>query len=665
MPVPGAGAGPASRPGQGDELREALLARVRQASAGESQDAEWEAELAALEAAGDCHVPTDEELAGLAPDPLAGPPDGEDAWLAELPGPLLDEYIAATAGPAGPEPLAAGLWSRATGDGGRFAAGGTGDQLAPGPVLAGLVDDLHADGLGKLSDDELIGVLRAARRLASWSASLELAAAGDLMRRRLKEEAAGQAGAAEHADAEVAAALTLTGRAAGRLLDLAMALRRLPRTARALAAGAIDMPRAMAIADEVAGLADEHIAEVEKRVLARAAEQTTTQVRAAARRAVTAADAGAMRRRRQQAERDARVERWAEHAGTAALAGRDLPSAEALAADQHVSELARALRAAGLAGTLDQLRAQVFLALLTGQPMTSLLPPGEAPSAPRPGAPGAAGSPGRTGPPGASGLPPRTGSRRASVLPPAPGGPGTADGGAGPGSGIAVAGMVNLTMPLGTWLGFMESPGEVPGFGPLTAEDSRSLGLAMARDPRSRWCLTLTDEGGRPVAHGCAPRRRGPPPTDTGPPPTTSNPTPPPDNTSNTSNTGPPATPGGIAGWVTGVPVAWLEAGQCAHRRQSAGYRPPLRVQHLVRERQQLCVFPGCGRAARRCDVDHTVPYHRGGRTCECNLAPLCRKHHQAKQARGWALEQPQPGIMIWTTPSGRRYTTQPTSCPS
>jgi hypothetical protein len=93
MPVPGAGAGPASRPARGDELREALLARVRQASAGESQDAEWEA-------AGDCRVPTDEELAGLAPDPLAGPPDGEDAWLAELPGPLLDEYIAATAGPA-------------------------------------------------------------------------------------------------------------------------------------------------------------------------------------------------------------------------------------------------------------------------------------------------------------------------------------------------------------------------------------------------------------------------------------------------------------------------------------------------------------------------------------------------------------------------------------
>jgi HNH endonuclease len=88
-------------------------------------------------------------------------------------------------------------------------------------------------------------------------------------------------------------------------------------------------------------------------------------------------------------------------------------------------------------------------------------------------------------------------------------------------------------------------------------------------------------------------------------------------------------------------------------------------LQHVIRVRQQLCVFPGCGRAARRCDLDHTIPYHRGGRTCECNVAPLCRKHHQAKQARGWRLDQPQPGIMIWTTPSGRRYTTRQASYPS
>jgi hypothetical protein len=40
------------------------------------------------------------------------------------------------------------------------------------------------------------------------------------------------------------------------------------------------------------------------------------------------------------------------------------------------------------------------------------------------------------------------------------------------------------------------------------------------------------------------------------------------------------------------------------------------------------------------------------------NLAPLCRHHHRAKQAQGWQLKQPEPGLLIWHTPSGRSYTT-------
>jgi hypothetical protein len=70
------------------------------------------------------------------------------------------------------------------------------------------------------------------------------------------------------------------------------------------------------------------------------------------------------------------------------------------------------------------------------------------------------------------------------------------------------------------------------------------------------------------------------------------------------------------------------------------------------------------GDPATRCDLDHTIPHHLGGRTCECGLAPLCRRHHQAKQAPGWALTQNQPGDMTWTTPGRRRYTTHPISYP-
>ena len=40
--------------------------------------------------------------------------------------------------------------------------------------------------------------------------------------------------------------------------------------------------------------------------------------------------------------------------------------------------------------------------------------------------------------------------------------------------------------------------------------------------------------------------------------------------------------------------------------------------------------------------------------------APLRRRHHRAKQARGRKLDQPEPGVMTWTTPSGRCYVTGP-----
>jgi hypothetical protein len=107
-------------------------------------------------------------------------------------------------------------------------------------------------------------VLRAARRLASWSAALELAAVTDLVTRR-EADAAGTGSCApgEHIGDEIAAALTLTARAADVLLDLATALRRLPATMAALTAGQIDRYRA-AVIDEVAGLGDEHAARVEQ-----------------------------------------------------------------------------------------------------------------------------------------------------------------------------------------------------------------------------------------------------------------------------------------------------------------------------------------------------------------------------------------------------------------
>jgi len=156
--------------------------------------------------------PEDAELADWDPEDaeLTGwdPEDRED--------PASECAEAAGFEAGGREVLKAGRCDRARGNGGGFAAGGVADHLPPGPVLAGFAADAWAAGLDRISDDELVGVMRAARRLASWAAAMELAAIGDLWCRRVAEEEAGDTRAASHANDEIAAALTLTGRGAWR-----------------------------------------------------------------------------------------------------------------------------------------------------------------------------------------------------------------------------------------------------------------------------------------------------------------------------------------------------------------------------------------------------------------------------------------------------------------
>jgi Domain of unknown function (DUF222) len=640
IPAPGTRLPGSSRAAAADlpaGLRAGLEARVRVARGrvASSQDGELASDLAAVQHGGGLVEPTDVDLDEFACDLDCGPPEGPEGWLAELPWPLLAEYFEAVREPAGPEPIAAGRLPRELGQGCGFAAGGVADDLPPGPTLAGLAADAWGGGLGRLTDDELIGVLRAARRLASWTAAMELAAVANLATRREDAaEAVGDPARAEHTGDEIAAALTLTGRAADTLLDLAAALGRLPATTAALAAGRIDRYKAAVIADETSGLSDEHALAVEGELLREAAGQTTGQLRAATRRAVLAADPAAARRRKESAAHDARVEKWEEHAGTAALAGRDLPPAAVLAADHNLTVLARTLRKAGVPATMDQLRAQVYLALLTGQPFTTLLP---AP-VPAPGAASDASHP--LAVPGARW--------------PGPGSACLGRGCAGPAMGMT--GSVNLTMPLATWLGLSDGPGEAAGYGPLDADDSRTLAGLLAQRPGNRWCVTLTGQHGQPIGHGCT---RTKPITSkgaaTGPGPC--------------HGPSPPASPAGLAdtpGWLASVIIHPLETGACSHQRQSRAYRPPPSLQHLITIRQPTCSFPGCRRpAAGHCDQDHTIAYHQGGRTCECNLAPLCRRHHRAKQTHGWILTQPRPGEMTWTTPSSRTYTTGPAAYPA
>ncbi len=89
-------------------------------------------------------------------------------------------------------------------------------------------------------------------------------------------------------------------------------------------------------------------------------------------------------------------------------------------------------------------------------------------------------------------------------------------------------------------------------------------------------------------------------------------------------------------------------------------YRPPADLARWLRVRDQTCRFPGCARAAARCDIDHTDDWADGGRTAFDNLAHLCPAHHHLKHESAWAVRHIGDGALEWRSPAGRRHTTEP-----
>jgi Domain of unknown function (DUF222)/HNH endonuclease len=84
-----------------------------------------------------------------------------------------------------------------------------------------------------------------------------------------------------------------------------------------------------------------------------------------------------------------------------------------------------------------------------------------------------------------------------------------------------------------------------------------------------------------------------------------------------------------------------------------AQYRPPAALKRWLALRDVTCIFPGCGRSAAQCDLDHTTAWADGGVTSAENLAHLCRKHHTMKHQTQWKVARP-PGLPpTWTSPTG------------
>jgi hypothetical protein len=257
--------------------------------------------------------------------------------------------------------------------------------------------------------------------------------------------------------------------------------------------------------------------------------------------------------------------------------------------------------------------------------------------------------------------------------------------------GRPTVGLLDVSLPWQVLAGISLAPGHLGRIGPITAPEARHIARAAARDPGTEWRVIITTSDGHAIAVTRIPRPRGRPPghgagqepgAGTGP------------------GSGTRAAAGtGLVGRVTLIigedmlahppPVAGHDpcarilllalqaaaraadraraaaaadaaAGGCAHTAATPAYRPPPRLKEYVAARDLTCRFLRCRQPAWRGDLDHTIAFDDGGRTCRCNLGGLCRTHHLLKHHPDWKLRQISPGIFAWTTPAGRTYTTTP-----
>ncbi len=283
----------------------------------------------------------------------------------------------------------------------------------------------------------------------------------------------------------------------------------------------------------------------------------------------------------------------------------------------------------------------------------------------------------------------------------------------GAGTGQTKVRRPELSVSWRTLAGWWDEPGQLSRMGTITAEVARELARAAAADPTCAWRVVVTDAGGQAIAvtrvrwPKRGQRKSGHPPgSGTQPAGADAHPSGPsvaglgagvlgritvtvpvtllgepvPTNLSAASNS--PGLASALQAILQGVLQAILaaaaavagEAGSagyradgegqhdvpCTHANAVPGYRIPDRMRDLIEVRDQDCGFPVCRRPASCCDLDHTVPYDQGGLTCFCNISAGCRHDHRMKGSTAWRLRQPSPGTLIWTAPSGLRWTVTP-----
>jgi Domain of unknown function (DUF222) len=102
--------------------------------------------------------------------------------------------------------------------------------------------------------------------------------------------------------------------------------------------------------------------------------------------------------------------------------------------------------------------------------------------------------------------------------------------------------------------------------------------------------------------------------------------------------------------------------GRCLDYGRST-YTPPAQLREHSIAVHRTCIFPGCHRHARRCDLDHHQDWNDLGETSDANIGPLCPRHHHLKHDTRWQLTKTNDGY-TWTDPTGHTYTSRPDPYP-
>ena len=313
-------------------------------------DAEMAAYIADLDA-GRARIPEEWEVEG--PAATIGLGDAADVDLAEL------------AAMLGPDGLGGEV----------FARDRSADAMRPGPVLSALTEQATGD-LGRLTDNQVLGAMSAAGRLAARAQYLRLRAVAEFTRRREAQLADATARGVprgcrdgEFPDAELGIELVTSQNAARDQMDLALDLEtRLPRTWAAMAAGLIDADRARLIWRPTRCLSDADAAYADELLADLAPGLRYDQLASKATAVAMKLDPEAFKRGKDQQRRDRqRVVAGREESGNAFLSGRELAIEDALASKAHIDALAVMLRRGGLPGTLQQLRVLAFNDLTQGR----------------------------------------------------------------------------------------------------------------------------------------------------------------------------------------------------------------------------------------------------------------------------------------------------------